>query len=289
MTSIRVLAGATYGLITRHPLYHILLGVAAVFILTSKFMTHYQFNMEINLVREMGIATFMLWALLIDLFLPLIVVTRELEDRTALTLLAKPIRRSDFLLGRFCGLVLALIPGIVFLAGILFLTLVWMSMGKGPITDVAVAEAMKDGSGAFAAAWSLSWEGVVAPQGGVVLQGAFLSFLMGVVLAAISVSFAAFFPTIVSVGATTLLFLIGNVTTYMVGSVQRLDAAPLTGAVQGIAYVLPNFGYFNLQNAFNEGRIASLAYMGTVSLYSVVYVSAVFFVSCSVFHTREVR
>ena len=136
MTGIRVLAGATYGLITRHALYHILLGVAGIFILISKFMTHYQFNMEINLVREMGIATIMLWVLLIDLFLPLIVVTRELEDRTAVTLLAKPIRRSDFLLGRFAGLVLSLVPGVLFLGGILFLTLLWMTSAAAPINDV---------------------------------------------------------------------------------------------------------------------------------------------------------
>ena len=289
MTSIRVLAGATYGLITRHPLYHILLAVAGVFILLSKFMTHYQFNMEINLVREMGIATIMLWALLVDLFLPLIVVTRELEDRTAVTLLSKPIRRREFLLGRFLGLVLSLIPGVLFLGGILFLTLLWMSSARLPINDVIIAEGLKNGVGPFMTTWSITWNSFVAPQGGVVLQGSIFSFLMGVILAAISVSFSAFFPMIVSVGATTLLFLLGNVTTYMLASVERMKVAPLAGVMEAVSYVLPNFGYFNLQNAFNEGRIASLAYMGLVSLYTVLYVSAVFFVSCSVFRTREVR
>ena len=112
---------------------------------------------------------------------------------------------------------------------------------------------------------------------------------MGVILAAISVSFAAFFPMIVSVGATTLLFLLGNVTTYLIASVERAKMEPLTAVVEVVSYVLPNFGYFNLQNAFNEGRIASLAYMGVVSLYTLLYVSAVFFVSCSIFRTREVR
>ncbi len=37
-----------------------------------------------------------------------IIVTQELEDRTAVTLLSKPLHRSDFLLGKYLGLIMAL-------------------------------------------------------------------------------------------------------------------------------------------------------------------------------------
>src|ERR1041384_977067 len=125
MRIIRTLAVATYGDITRRPLYYILLFTFAFAIAGSKFLTLFSFYQEMNMVREMGLATITFWGFIILVVTSGLVVTQELEDRTAVTLLAKPIERSEFLLGKFAGLVLSLIPGIIVLSGVLFLTL-WM-------------------------------------------------------------------------------------------------------------------------------------------------------------------
>src|SRR5258706_1213292 len=123
MRNIRTLAFATYGDVTRRPLYYILLFTFAFAIFGSKFLTLFSFYQEMNMVREMGMSTITFWGFIILVVTSGIVVTQELEDRTAVTLLSKPIQRTDFLLGKFFGLVAALIPGMVVLAGVLFLTL----------------------------------------------------------------------------------------------------------------------------------------------------------------------
>ena len=99
MRTIGILAAATYGDITRRPLYYILLFTFAFAIVASKFLTLFSFYQEVNMVREMGMATITFWGFIILVVTSGIVVTQELEDRTAVTLLAKPVLRSQFLLG----------------------------------------------------------------------------------------------------------------------------------------------------------------------------------------------
>src|SRR4051812_3093346 len=117
MRNLRILSAATYGDITRRPLYYILLFTFALAIFCSKFLTLFSFFQEINMVREMGLATITFWGFIVIVVPPALVAPQELEDRPAVTLLSKPLRRSDFLLGKFFGLVLSLVPGIIVLSG----------------------------------------------------------------------------------------------------------------------------------------------------------------------------
>jgi len=289
MRNLRILAGATYGDITRRPLYYILLFTFSLAILCSKFLTLFSFYQEINMVREMGLATITFWGFIILVVTSGLVVTQELEDRTAVTLLAKPIERSEFLLGKFAGLVLSLVPGIIVLSGVLFLTLWMMAAPRLPLHDRDLVLGVQAGSSPFATAWRITWEHFVVKQSGVVLEGAFLSFLQTGILAAVAVSFSAFFPTVVSVAATTLVFIFGNVSSYMLASVENLHVGIVSSLGRAASYLVPNLGYFNLQMYFSEGKIISVRYLGLSFAYTALYVIAVFLVSCSLFRKREVR
>ncbi|HEV3026675.1 MAG TPA: ABC transporter permease subunit, partial [Planctomycetota bacterium] len=285
----RTLAVSTYGDITRRPLYYILLFTFALAIFGSRFLTLFSFYQETNMVREMGMATITFWGFIILVVTSGLIVTQELEDRTAVTLLSKPIQRSDFLLGKFAGLVLSLVPGIIVLSGVLFLTLWMMASPRLPVYDRDLVLGVQAGSSPFAIVWRVTWEQFIVKQGGVVLEGAFLSFLQTSILAAAAVSFSAFFPTVVSVAATTLVFIFGNVSSYMLASVENLKVGVWSSLGRVASYLVPNLGYFNLQMYFSEGKIISVRYLGLSFAYTALYIIAVFLVSCSLFQKREVR
>jgi ABC-type transport system involved in multi-copper enzyme maturation permease subunit len=289
MLTIRTLAAATYGDITRRPLYYILLFTFAFGIFGSQFLTLFSFYQEVNMVREMGMATITFWGFIVLVVTSGLVVTQELEDRTAVTLLSKPLTRSQFLLGKFAGLVLSLVPGMIVLSGVLFLTLWMMAAPRLPLHDRDLVLGVQAGSSPFATVWRVTWEQFVVKQSGVVLEGAFLSFLQTSVLAAVAVSFSAFFPTVVSVAATTLVFILGNVSSYMLASVESMNVGVLSSLGRAASYLVPNLGYFNLQMYFSEGKIISVRYLGLSFAYTALYVIAVFLVSCSLFQKREVR
>jgi hypothetical protein len=287
-SNIRTLAAATYGEIARRPLYSILLLTFAVAVFLSKLLTLFSFNQEVNMVREMGMATFTLWGFLIVVITSGLVVTQELEDRTAVTLLSKPVRRHEFLLGKFAGIVLSLVPGMIVLASVLLLTLWMMISPHLPVRDRDVAVNLKEGISPFMTVLRATWEHFMARQGGVVLEGALLAFFQSAVLASLSVSFSAFFPIVVSVTATTLVFILGNISSYMLASVESLNVTVLSVAARAISYLTPNLGYFNLQSYFSEAKMISLTYLGVSSVYAALYVTVVFLVSCSLFRKREI-
>jgi hypothetical protein len=130
MTNVWTIARATYQEITSRPLYFVSLAVFSILIFCSSFLTQFSFYMETQMVREMGMASLVLWGVLITVLLTGVIVTQELEDRTAVTLLTKPLRRSAFLLGKYFGLVMAVAAGILILAGVFFYTLWWMAKGN---------------------------------------------------------------------------------------------------------------------------------------------------------------
>src|SRR5688572_7679379 len=117
----------------------------------------------------MGLATITFWGFIIIVVTSGLIVTQELEDRTAVTLLSKPIQRTDFLLGKFAGLVLSLVPGMIVLAGVLFLTLWMMAVPKMPFHDRELIAAVEGGSSPFVATLKITWDQFVMAQSGVVL------------------------------------------------------------------------------------------------------------------------
>ncbi|GEM_PF-1124727 len=310
--SVRSLAAATYSDIVRRPLYYIVLLALAAMVFLSQYITLFSFYQEMNLVREMGMATITFFGFLLIVLLCGPIVTSELEDRTAVTLLSKPISRASFLLGKFFGLMGAVLPGVVVLAGVLFLTLWLMAMptvlgndaffaalgkahaGEGAIPVMRHAWSAQGGNssavwGEFRGTLEVIWRYFVLANGGVVFQGALLAIFQIAILAAFGISFAAFFPIVVSASATALLFILGNISSYMLAAVQRWEVGVLTAAGKVLYYLIPNLGYFNLQTFYSEGRIISARYLGYAATYALLYTVAVFVVSCSVFQRREIR
>ncbi len=286
---IATVARATYGETARRPIYYILLISFAVALYFSRLLTLFSFYQETPMVREMGMATLTFWGFLVLTLSSGLVVTRELEDRTAVTLLSKPLRREDFLLGKYAGLMAALVPGFIVLSGVLFLTLWLMTLPDLPIRDRDVALGMARGESAARVIWNATWTHFIADQGGVVLQGALLAFLQCALLGALAVSFAAFFPLVVSVGAITAVFVLGNVSSYMLASVENLNVKAVSVLGRLATYLFPNLGYFNLQTYFSDGTMISVRYLGWSLAYAGLYVAAVFLVSCSLFQRREIR
>lgn len=304
LRTVGALARATYQDLVRRPVYYILLLGFAALIYLSRHITLFSFYQEMNLVREMGMATITFFGFLVVLLFSGSIVTNELEDRTAVTLLTKPISRASFLLGKFLGLVGAVAPGVFILTAQLFLTL-WLMAAPPLLENDSLMQSMANPKenpqpipllrdpdsmwGELPGVGEVIWRFFILRNGGVVLQGALLCYLQIAIVAAFGVSLAAFFPIVVSAATTALLFVLGNISSYMLAAVEQWNVGVLTVAGRVLYYVLPNLGYFNLQTFYSEGKIISSRYLGFAAIYALIYTVAVFTVSCSAFRRREIR
>ncbi len=113
----------------RQPIFFVLVmlaGLLQVFnTLLSSYSMGYTENAEVSgdnkMLLDMGLATVMVCAMLLAAFIATSVVSRELENRTALTVISKPVGRPLFVLGKYLGIVASiLVAGVIMLVFFMF-------------------------------------------------------------------------------------------------------------------------------------------------------------------------
>src|SRR5207244_631821 len=87
--------------------FWLLLGAAFLLMVISPFIPYFTFGEDLVMVKELGYDTVMLAAVLFGALAASMSISEEIEGRTAITLLSKPVSRRQFLLGKFAGIVLA--------------------------------------------------------------------------------------------------------------------------------------------------------------------------------------
>src|SRR5260370_1907296 len=81
---------------------------ALLMIAASVAVGQISIGIEQTVIGRLGWSAIWVIGMLISVFLGVALVSKEMDKRTLYTLLAKPVRRSEFLLGKFGGLVLTL-------------------------------------------------------------------------------------------------------------------------------------------------------------------------------------
>ena len=188
----------------RQPVFYLMVGGGAVLILLSVYFTLFSFGEEAKLLKDMGLATIALFGLIIALFTSSSVIADEIEKKTVLTVLCKPVSRSQFVLGKFLGIVSAALVAMLTLALVLCLAL-YLHEKTGSIHAHSMS---RDDSQVLAQVSS-------------VFVGAIFAFLQVFVITAISVAISTRFPMIVNVSVCLSLYILGHVTRYLFAHAPR--------------------------------------------------------------------
>jgi hypothetical protein len=93
----------------RQPVFAVIVGSAAALIIISPYITMFTLQQTPRLVMDMGLATVMLAGMLLAAFTASNVISQEIENKTVLTVVSKPVGRMEFILGKFIGVMAGLI------------------------------------------------------------------------------------------------------------------------------------------------------------------------------------
>src|SRR3954447_22484724 len=110
----------------RQPMFWLLFGAALTLMLVSPFIPYFTFGEDFKMVKELCFAFTMLFPAMFAVVAASISVSEEIEGRTAVTLMSKPISRRQFLLGKFAGITLAAL----FMTALMGWVLVWVILYK---------------------------------------------------------------------------------------------------------------------------------------------------------------
>jgi ABC-type transport system involved in multi-copper enzyme maturation permease subunit len=102
--ALRAIALNTFREAIRDRVLYLLLAFALLLIAASRFLSRLTVGSEEKIIKDLGLSSIALFGLLTAVFLGASLVHKELERRTIYTLLASPVRRWQFIGGKFLGL-----------------------------------------------------------------------------------------------------------------------------------------------------------------------------------------
>ena len=220
---------------------------------------------ELSITLSLSLISFIL--LLLAVFLGGASLWKDLERRYSFSVLGLPLKRSDYLLGKFCGIALFLLLAVLFLWG---------------VTSLVVYYA----AGIYPSPRPVAWH--------YLFLAVFYDSLKYILLVAVaflfsSVSTSFFLP----IFGTIAIFLVGSATQEAYDFIHSPTGQSLPPAVKGAAgalyYVLPNFTAFDLKlNAIYGVKPSGYGLILTFC-YFVIYTALVLFLATTIFSRRELK
>lgn len=267
------IARATATQAIRQPAFLVLAGLATLILLVSIVLPYFTFGEDIKMYKDTGLTAITFFGLLLALLTSSSAVAEEIEGKTAVTLLSKPVNRRQFIIGKFLGIelgVLALfvILGAVFSFGVWYKYLYDLREGAGGQIDSALQ----------------------IKQVFQVLPGLVLGFCEVTVIAAISVAISTRLPMLVNLITCLSIFFLGHLTEVLVNQAEALKANELvTFMARFFQTALPFLEFFNASPAISTGVIIPwLGYVVPAMAYCVLYSGAALLFAFLLFETRDV-
>jgi ABC-type transport system involved in multi-copper enzyme maturation permease subunit len=266
---VSTIAIATSKEAVAQPLYILALVIGACLLVFYIYIPYNTFGEDVKMYKDSSLMTIMVLAILVAVWTASVSVADEIEGRTALTLLSKPISRREFVLGKFTGIVWANFLMFVLLG-------IWMLI----LVSYKVVYDARETSNP-----EPNWQLCNAEMIGIV-PGLALSFMETVVLTAISVAISTrlgMLPNLVICGAIYVLGHLGPLIAQ--SSVGQNEFVAFFG--QLIALILPVLDHFNIQAAVAGGVRVPPDYLAWAGLYCVLYSAVAMLLALILFEDRD--
>jgi ABC-type transport system involved in multi-copper enzyme maturation permease subunit len=268
LTRAGVIARATTKEAIRQPLFPLLMALAILVLVTNTFVPFFSFGEDYRMLIDCGLATILICGLLLAVWTSSTSIADEIEGKTAMTLLSKPINRRQFVLGKFVGIMVAVFWLILPLM-ICFLALVYYKVGYD-----SRESANPDPESSFKLTIMLN-----------TIPGLILSFFEICVLTSVSVAISTRVPMVVNMVTCFAIFVVGHVTSVMVErGVLHLEVVQFTARL--IATALPNLELFKTEAA-STGMFVPPPYLGYAALYCAAFSIAAIFLAFILFEDRD--
>lgn len=288
----------------RQPMFWLILGIFLTAICMTAVIPFFTFGSDRLMTRELNYEWIILATVLFAVLTAGTSVSEEIEGRTAVTLMSKPVSRRQFLLGKFAGILLA----VVTLTGVYGWLLNWIDLFKRSLerleaepTPPELASLLRHWSPAGEAADFLRGVGLWFLENLDLWPGLVLGACQVMILLAVAVALATRLPLIINMIVCVGVYVLGHLAPVLVQSTQaRLvregeGPNPVLQTVhfisQTLQTILPGFELFSaspvLVNDSPPPLREYLLYVGGAALYAVMYTAVFLIVGLILFEDRD--
>ena len=251
------------------PLFVILtlIGIFALFIFL--LIPYNTLGEDIKLVITQGLTVVKLIAAFLAVWCASTTIAEEIDGKTALMALAKPLSRRNFIIGKYLGVMIAV-------------TLIFLILGTFFLNTVSykLVYDARESSKDFPTALEC------AQQVYDILPGLALAYLETLILAAVAIAISTRLPLLPNLTITLTIYLLGNIVPVIVqSSVGQL--AMVVFVANFVSAFLPCLDHFSMETAVAMGKTLPWVYVGWSILYAGLYCTAALVVSLLLFEDRD--
>ena len=251
------------------PLFLIVTLIGVVFIVVSIYVPYNTFGEDIKMYKDSGLTLIRVLAIFLAIWAASKSVAEEIEGRTALTVLSKPVGRRQFILGKFSGIGLA-VSLLFIVLGLWFV--IWTAYK--PIYD-----------GVETSKGTIEWE-ICFLEAIRIIPVLFLGFLEVLIFVAISVAISTRFGILANFLICFSIYVLGHLTPLIVqSSAGEFEIVQTFGYL--IAIIFPVLDHFDVQAAINTNRDVPMIYLGWAIIYCLLYGTITMLLALVLFEDRD--
>jgi ABC-type transport system involved in multi-copper enzyme maturation permease subunit len=248
-------------------LYAIVL-FAVLMIGASMLLSQTSGGQDVKIIKDLGLAAISIFGLFAAIFIGIGLVSKEVERRSIYGLLVKPMTRPQFVLGKFCGLVLTLAVNVTVMTLALFAVLLYYQWALPEMARKALEAPAVDPA---------------------LLKATFLILVELVVVTAVALFFSTFAGPIVSAALTFGAVIIGNFNADLKNFESVVDSTPMIWLAKVLYYALPNLAPFDVKAQVVHAQPVPLGYIGLSVGYAGLYVGMLLLLTTLIFSRRDFK
>jgi ABC-type transport system involved in multi-copper enzyme maturation permease subunit len=266
---IAAVASATTKEAIGQPIFPVAIIVGAVLLMAFIVIPYNTFGEDVKMLKDSGLTLVKVLALLVVVWTASVSVADEIEGRTALTVLSKPLTRRQFILGKFAGLVLVALLVFLILGSVLLMT-----------TSLKVVYDAREGA-KVDPLWRDCADEMIT-----VVPGLVLSLLETILLAAVSLAVSTRLGMVPNLIICFTVYALGHLVPLIVqSSVGKFAIVRFVG--QLFATILPVLEHFTIEAAVVGGVPVPWSYLGWAALYAALYSTVALLVALILFQDRD--
>lgn len=281
---IAAISAVTWTELVRMKVFYFIVIFALLVIGNSFFLARFSFEEEFQMLKDIALGAMSVFSALLAILAAAALLPRDLEDRTIYTILAKPVSRCEYLLGKLGGVFLLLAFAVILMGAVFALVLVLrtqivlqsvsaeLASLPAPELQAALQKVRQSGHdpGLFAATF-------------VIMVKAWLLAAMTVFISTFATS--AIFTTITAFAVYFIGHLEATARDYWLAGG---DAGPAAKLVLGmVAVIFPDLQAFNLADAIVTGTAVPAGVLLKTLALGFGYIAVYTTLAAAVFQTRE--
>ena len=257
MSRVAAISFNTFREAVRDRVLYNLIFFALLLVASALLFGQISIGIERMVLINLGLTAVSIFGIVIAIFIGIGLVSKEIDKRTLYTVLARPVRRWEFILGKFFGLVGTLVVNTFFMAIGFFAALLYL------VHHFQRAD-------------------------GYLLVALYFIVLQFVIVTAVALLFSSFSSPLLSAVFAFALFIIGTFAEDL-RAFAALAHGPAGWIATAAAYLVPNFSALNVISSVAHGEPVARTLIAYNTGYAVLYAAAAISAAALIFERRDLK